>query len=110
MGEAMVEEFGVSVRWMDDKARNTREYAVNSARLLRADGKRRVVLVMHGFDVKRARSLFEDAGLEVIAAPTQVTRGEELGLSDFLPSAAAMSTAHFAVYEAMALIRNSLCP
>lgn len=108
MREALFAEYGVAVRWMDDEARNTRENAANSARLLRAEGKRRVVLVMHGFDVRRTSALFAVAGLEVIAAPTQVPRWDEQELLDFLPSVGALSTSHFAIYELLALARDAI--
>ena len=108
MREALAGELGVTVRWSDDEAGNTRENARNSARLLRAEGKRRVVLVMHGFDVRRASALFTTAGLEVISAPTQVPRWDEMEPSDFLPSAGALCTSHFAMYEVLALLRDAI--
>lgn len=108
MRETLEREYGVPVRWTDDQARNTSENAANTAKLLSADGKRQVILVMHGFDVRRARRSFSAAGLQVFAAPTQVPRWEGLTLSDFLPSAAALLTSHFALYEALALGRDAV--
>lgn len=108
MREALQREYGVPVRWIDDQARNTSENAANSAKLLSAEGIRRVILVMHGFDVRRATQSFSAAGLQVFAAPTQVPRWESLTLSDFLPSAAALLTSHFALYETLALGRDAV--
>jgi uncharacterized SAM-binding protein YcdF (DUF218 family) len=107
MREALEREYGLPVRWADDRARNTRENAANVAGLLAADGKRRVVLVMHGFDVRRAKRQFEDTGIEVVAAPTQVPRWDDLQLSDFLPAVAALQASHFALYEILALGRDA---
>jgi len=107
MREALEREYGLTVRWVENRARNTRENALKSAALLVGDGKRRVLLVMHGFDVQRARALYEAAGLEVIAAPTQVPRWGDIELSDLLPSAAALYTSHFALYEILALGRDA---
>lgn len=104
MREALHREFGVTVQWEESFARNTRENAANVAKLLRAEGKRRVVLVMHGFDVRRARRLFEEAGLEVVAAPTQLSRWDALTVSDFLPSAVALQTSSYSLYECVALV------
>jgi len=104
MREALDREFGVTVRWVDNQARNTRENAANIAKLLRAEGKRRVVLVMHGFDVRRARRAFEEAGLQVAAAPTQLASWDEFSLSDFLPNVIALQTSHYSLYECAALI------
>ncbi len=108
MREALEGEYGVPVRWIDDRARNTRENALHVAGLLQSDGKRRVVVVMHGFDVRRTQRLFEAAGLLVIAAPTHVPRWDDLSTGDFLPSAAALYTSHFAAYELLALVRDSV--
>jgi uncharacterized SAM-binding protein YcdF (DUF218 family) len=107
MREALEVEFGVPVQWLENRARSTRENAVNSAQMLAADGKRRVVLVMHGFDVRRARRSFEAAGLEVIAGPIQVPRWDRLELSDLFPSVGALYTSHFALYEILALGRDA---
>ncbi len=108
MREALEREFGAPVRWADDRARNTRENAANTARLLAADGKRRIVLVMHGFDVRRATTQFEAAGLEVIAAPTQVPRWDDTEVADWLPNPWALHLTHFALYEVLALTRDAL--
>jgi uncharacterized SAM-binding protein YcdF (DUF218 family) len=108
MREALQREFGVTVRWADDRARNTRENAERAARLLQAENKRRVVLVMHGFDVKRARAQFAAAGLDVLPAPTQVPLWEGPELADFLPNAGALVTTHYAAYELLAIGRDRL--
>jgi uncharacterized SAM-binding protein YcdF (DUF218 family) len=66
------------------------------------------LLVMHGFDVRRAQALFDAAGLTVIAAPTLVPGREAPELADFLPSASALATSHFALYEAAGLARDTV--
>lgn len=108
MRESLEREFGIAVRWVEDRARDTRQNAANAARVLGAEGKRRVLLVMHGFDVRRATALFEAAGLEVVAAPTLVPRLEGLEPSDLLPSAGALAVSHFALYEAAGLARDAV--
>lgn len=107
MREALEREYGMPVRWVDSRSRNTWENAANAARLLAGAGGRRVVLVMHGFDVRRAKQTFEAAGLEVITAPTQIARARKLKASDFLPDVNALATVHFALYEFLALARDS---
>lgn len=108
MREALEREYGIPVRWADARARNTRENAENTAAILAAHGKRRVVLVVHAFDVRRAKKRFEVAGLHVVAAPTQVPRWDEPEMLDFLPDATALWMVHFASYELMALVRDSV--
>lgn len=107
MREALEHEYGVPVRWTENRSRNTRENAVNSARLLNAERSRRVLLVVHGFDVRRAKGLFETAGLEVVAAPTQLPRRDDLEVADFLPSVAALTASHYSLYEILALARDA---
>jgi uncharacterized SAM-binding protein YcdF (DUF218 family) len=110
MREALEREYGVPVRWADTRARNTRENAANAAHMLAAENKRRVVLVMHGFDVRRATQQFEAAGLQVIAAPTQVPRWEDVEMTDWLPNPVALYTSHFVLYEVLALVRDAFVP
>lgn len=108
MREALESEYGVQVRWAENTARNTRENAVKAAALLQAEGRRRIVLVLHGFDVRRTQRLFENAGLQVTAAPTGVPRWDTpLGAGDFLPSVAALYTSFFALYEMLASGRDA---
>jgi uncharacterized SAM-binding protein YcdF (DUF218 family) len=106
MREVLEDEYRLPVRWTERNARNTLENARNAARMLIADGKRRVVLVTHGFDVRRSKGLFEAQGLMVLMAPTQVPRWDRLEAGDFLPSAAALATSHYCLYEALAILRD----
>jgi uncharacterized SAM-binding protein YcdF (DUF218 family) len=107
MREALEREYRLPVRWSDERARNTRENAANAARLLKAENKRRIVLVMHGFDVRRALAQFEAAGLQVTPAPTHVPTWESIELADFLPNVGALLSSHYALYEALALARDA---
>ncbi|MEO8347252.1 MAG: YdcF family protein, partial [Betaproteobacteria bacterium] len=59
MRTALEGEFGIPVRWAEDRSRNTHENAVRSAEILSAAGIQRVVLVGHGFDMPRAAAEFK---------------------------------------------------
>jgi uncharacterized SAM-binding protein YcdF (DUF218 family) len=64
------------------EAQTTREEALRGKALLQAKGVRRILLVTDGHHMRRARTLFEQAGFEVLAAPTHdlssgVSRPEE---------------------------------
>ena len=95
-------EYGVAVRWAEERSRNTRENAQRSVPLLKADGVALAVLVTHAVDMPRARAEFMAAGMETIAAPTGLTSPGPLRLTDFVPSAAALQASHDALYEILA--------
>lgn len=102
MQESLASEFGVHVRWAEDRSRTTHENAVYSAAILRAAGVRRIVLVGHSFDIPRATAEFRREGLEVIAAPTGIpTRGSD-GTLEFVPTIAGLQGSYYALYELLA--------
>jgi uncharacterized SAM-binding protein YcdF (DUF218 family) len=95
-------EFGVSVRWVEARSRTTHENAVLSAELLRREGIHRVVLVAHGFDMRRATAEFAAQGIETIPAPTGARGDASYTMLDFLPSMAGLQRSYFATYEILA--------
>lgn len=100
MRDALQNEFGVAVRWVEDRSRNTHENATLSAELLRADGVKRVLLVAHGFDMPRATAEFAAAGIEPIAAPTGVPSVRHVyRFADFVPTVDALQWSYYALYE-----------
>jgi uncharacterized SAM-binding protein YcdF (DUF218 family) len=106
MKSALESEFSVPVRWVENRSTNTRENAAESARLLRprdADGVRRIILVSHGFDMRRARREFEAVGFEVVPAPTNVATLRVSGLGDLLPHVGALERTYYVSYELLAL-------
>ncbi len=102
MRKTLVDEFGVAVKWEEAQSRNTHENALRSAEILRAHAVRRIILVSHGFDMRRAQAEFEAAGLEVIPAPTMLTAFRIDGLVSWIPSARSLSRSYFALYELLA--------
>lgn len=97
-------EFGVPVRWIEDRSDNTRENALRSAALLKPDGITRVYLVSHAWHLKRAMPEFERAGLAVIPAGTGYSRSTALQPMDFVPSAKGLQDSYFALHEGIGLI------
>lgn len=103
MASALKEDFGVPVKWIEGKSRNTAENATFSAEMLRPDAIKRVLLVTDAMHMPRARSAFQRTGLIVVAAPTLFFSHPPLGLSAFLPSAEGLRQSWYAVYELLGI-------
>jgi uncharacterized SAM-binding protein YcdF (DUF218 family) len=102
MQAALQGEYGIAVRWIEDRSINTHQNAVMSAAILRADGVRRIVLVAHGFDMPRATAEFAAAGLEAIPAPTGILAPHYGAWMDYVPSVDALQGSYYALYELFA--------
>ena len=102
MQQSLVDEFGVAVKWTETQSRNTHENALRSAEILRAHAVRRIILVSHSFDMRRARGEFEAAGFEVVPAPTMLADPAREGIRDWIPSARSFARSHYALYELLA--------
>ena len=109
MGEAMrltlERDFAVPVRWVEGNSRNTLENAVESARILRAEGVDTVILVTHAYHMARAARVFTVAGLRVVPAPAGgVGSFDGISARDFLPVAAALHRTWDAAHEVAGLV------
>ena len=104
MKRALEQEFNVEVRWSEERSRDTRSNAAESAAILLPVGIKRILLVAHGFDMPRASAEFATAGFQVTPAPT-VVAGERLSFehpAEFLPSMSALQASYYALYELLA--------
>lgn len=110
MAGILQHEFGVAVRWQEAASMDTAENAALSAALLKTADIRRIVLVTHAFHMPRARRLFEQAGLEVIPAPTAFFSHQQSTWEpiEFLPQAYALRTSYYALHEWLGLAWISL--
>lgn len=104
MKRALEQEFSVEVRWSEDRSRDTRSNAAESASILLPAGVKRVLLVAHGFDMPRASAEFTSAGFQVTPAPTAIA-AERFGFEhpvELLPSMSALQGSYYALYELVA--------
>lgn len=83
------EEYGVSMRWIEDRSRDTRENAALVVPMLADTGVREIVLVTDAWHMRRSLRAFEGEasarGIRVLAAPTGFP-DEDSSWLDWLPS------------------------
>jgi uncharacterized SAM-binding protein YcdF (DUF218 family) len=82
----MQEEYGLALRWVDDRSRDTAENAARMAALASPDGIRRIALVTDAMHMPRADAAFRRAGFEVVPAPTGLLRPEQREVLEWMPS------------------------
>lgn len=102
MKEALESEYGVPVRWVEDRSRNTRENALNSASMLHVSGVHRAILVAHSFDVPRASTEYARVGIQVLVAPIGLSNRTDTWGS-LVPSSASLQLSSIACYELVGL-------
>ncbi|MFC6337814.1 YdcF family protein [Pseudomonas sp. CCM 7891] len=69
MAVSMRDDFGVNVRWKEERSRTTWENAQMSAEILLPQGIKRVVVVTQAWHMPRSVWSFEKAGFTVVPAP-----------------------------------------
>lgn len=99
MQRAAVQEFGVPVRWLEERSADTRENATFSAELLRRDGVRRILLVTSAWHMPRAVACFQREQFEVTAAPTGYRGPAFDGWSSLVPRWSGLRDTSLALHE-----------
>lgn len=99
MATALREDFGVPVKWIEPRSRDTGENAAYSAAMLRADGVERILLVTDAMHMPRSCAAFERAGLDVVSAPTMFFSRQSQGLGAWMPSPEGLRRSRYALYE-----------
>jgi uncharacterized SAM-binding protein YcdF (DUF218 family) len=82
MAVSMQDDFGVTVRWKEERSRTTWENAQMSAEILLPQGIKRVVVVTQAWHMPRSVWSFEKAGFTVVPGPVGflgVDHGRPLG-------------------------------
>lgn len=107
MSDALASEFGVTVRWREGASRNTHQNARYLAKILLPEGVKRIAVVTHGVDTRRARRELEAAGFTVIPAPTVVPPFAVSSVWDFVPSMLGLRASYLALYEILGNLKAS---
>jgi len=102
MRESLEQEYGIVVKWAEDRSHNTHENAVMSAAMLRAAGIKRVVLVAHSFDMPRTTAEFAAEGIATIKAPTGIPSRDFDTPFVFVPGLSGLEGSYYALYEILA--------
>ncbi len=99
MRDTLIQNFGITPRWVDDRAYDTYENASHAARLLRRAGIGRILLVSSAAHLWRAEHEFTATGLAVIAAGVDFEAPAPVGWRDVLPTPGALATSTSALHE-----------
>jgi len=98
-------EFGHPLRWTEGLSRDTNENAYRSLTLMHEQGIERIVLVTHGFHMRRALGAFERAKqrsgtpMVMVAAPMGMDPAGPMRAGDWLPTMAGFSQTRIALHE-----------
>ena len=104
MKNVLENEFSIPVRWAEDTSNNTLQSARHSYLLLQRAGVRRIYLVTHAWHIPRAASAFQNAGFEVVPAPTAFTTRYQTNLLSFLPRATSLRDSSIFMHELIGLL------
>jgi uncharacterized SAM-binding protein YcdF (DUF218 family) len=99
MRRVLEREFGVPVRWVEDRSNNTWENAYFSRELLKDSGVQTIYLVTHAWHMPRAKWIFERAGFKVVPAGIVFHQAKALTALDFLPDARALEGSARYIHE-----------
>jgi uncharacterized SAM-binding protein YcdF (DUF218 family) len=99
MANALRQDFGIPVKWIEPASATTAENALFSAKLLKQDNVSRVVLVTDAMHMPRSVMAFRESGLQVIPAPTIFFSTSELAWPDVFPDAEHLRRSYYAMYE-----------
>jgi len=109
MRVSLARDFGIQVRWVEERSRDTFQNAQFSSRLLKAAGVSRILLVTSSAHAWRALHEFASAGITVVPAPVGVWAPRESGLLRYLPGPTALGRSSAALYELLGdLVRRGL--
>ena len=102
MRSALEHDFGLPVKWIEDRSVNTAENARSSAAILEKENISAIVLVTHALHMPRALAFFEAAKLRVIPAPTGFPPTPGSSADAIVPRMDALAFSHAALHEALA--------
>lgn len=103
MSRTLDKDFGIPVRWREDRSRNTFENAAFSAAILRQAGVGSALVVAHSWDMARALWSFRAVGYPVVPLPIPEDRELSFSASALLPQIPALKDSYYALHELIGL-------
>jgi uncharacterized SAM-binding protein YcdF (DUF218 family) len=104
MAASLETDFGIRPRWVEARARDTRDNAAFSAAMLRAEGVGSALVVSHAWHLPRALAAFGRQGFPVRAAPVRLDPWPSGGRSDWVPRPDHLAQSWFALREWVGLL------
>ncbi|MFZ3236445.1 MAG: YdcF family protein [Stellaceae bacterium] len=103
MAESLGSDFGVPVRWREERSRTTYENALYSAEILRRAGISSALVVTNPWHMARALWSFYAVGYPVAAAPLSEGRALPLSPAIVFPDIPALLGSYYALHELIGL-------
>jgi uncharacterized SAM-binding protein YcdF (DUF218 family) len=97
------QDYGVTLRWLEDRSRDTAENASLLTPILRRDGIKKIALVTDAVHMPRSVLEFERQGLAITPAPTGFVLPTRSGLLMWLPSTDGISASTRVLHELLGL-------
>jgi len=85
MAASLTADFGVTARWVEPHARDTRENAAFATRSLREEGMGAAFVVSHAWHLPRAQAAFARHGFRTLPAPVRRDRPPQGEVADWIP-------------------------
>ena len=102
------EDYGFTLRWVENRSRDTAENAQMVAPLLKRDGVQRIALVTDALHMARAMAEFERTGLVITPAPTGYVLPTKSGVLQWLPSTDGLSGSTRLIHELLGMATTQL--
>ncbi len=104
--DVLERELGVMVTWVEDESTNTYENALNTRRILEAEGMTQVLVVTHVWHMPRAMWSFDQVGMAAMPAPTGFYSQDpsQRGVFALIPQGRAMAATQTALHEWLGML------
>jgi uncharacterized SAM-binding protein YcdF (DUF218 family) len=99
MAKVLVQDYGITPKWVDNAAETTRGNAQMAAKDLKPLGVQRIVLVTTAIHMPRSKRSFEVAGFSVIPAATDYVAQRPFTVVQLMPRVSALAVSYYALRE-----------